>query len=268
MLHQTFLFTTERGCGHTELSLVLGAGLVPLGFCFVLMVSACAAELKYVTVALKIILWPFPLHFSTQCCAFLGFFLPNECLILHPFCQIVPTLTPVLKFLFPLCFSFFPLCVRVRVRMFVCVCEMCMWGCVHATACICYIYGQRITLCSLPHSSPLCLLLGLSSGFRGTVRVLPTEPPHLSSLCFIQTTSYYAVLIAFKLTMWSRQCSEVFFPQLPACWDNTCVELCLAFDSFLNFKLSLYVRVWVCTCEGRCLQARRVGSYWSCGPPD
>lgn len=56
MLHQTFLFTTERGCGHTELSLVLGAGLVPLGFCFVLMMSACAAELKYVTVALKIIL--------------------------------------------------------------------------------------------------------------------------------------------------------------------------------------------------------------------
>lgn len=55
-LHQTFLFTTARGHGHTELSLVLGAGLVPLRVCFVLMVCACAAELKYVTVALKIIL--------------------------------------------------------------------------------------------------------------------------------------------------------------------------------------------------------------------
>lgn len=168
------------------------------------------------------------------------------------------------------------MCLYVPLRPCVCVCAcVCVCSCdVYMGVCAChslhmlYIYGQRITLCSLPHSSPLCLLLELSSGFRGTVRVLPTESPHLSSLCFIQTTSYYAALIAFKLTMWSRQCSEVFCPQLPACWDNTCVELCLAFDSFLNFKLSIYVLVWVCTCEGRGLQARRVGSYWNCGPPD
>lgn len=194
-------------------------------FVFALVLCACVGELEYMGSTLKnnsVTVFPACLSW---CLPFLS--MPDP----HSFSQIVSNQLP---FKIPFSLGFLKFYFVYLCILCVCVCGMCIWGHLYATAYIYYVWAEDNFVSGLLLT--FLFSLELNSGLQAcAVNLLTHRTTHYLTSRVFQSVSHHVALLLLN-SRCSPGCMEVFCPHLPACWDYMCATLCLAFPSFLKFN--------------------------------